>query len=82
MKRETDFFVQTAKEHGLDIRPEGIMPSIDEHNGLAEYEEITRSYVDYLWGVGAGGSIEEGLVLLWAMEKVCRFVLLSARLDT
>lgn len=46
------------------------MPVIDEHNGLGEYEEVTRAYVDLLWGTGAGGSVEEGLVLLWAMEKV------------
>lgn len=46
------------------------MPTIDEANGLGEYEEVTRAYVDLLWGVGAGGSVEEGLVLLWAMEKV------------
>ena len=45
------------------------MPVINEENGLGEYEVITRSYVDFLWGTGAGGSVEEGLVLLWAMEK-------------
>lgn len=74
VKRETDFFVQTASEHGLDIRPNGAMPVIDESNGLGEYEEVTRSYVDFLWATGAGGSIEEGLVLLWAMEKVCPYL--------
>jgi hypothetical protein len=47
------------------------MPIIDEINGMGEYEEVTRSYIDFLWGTGAGGSLEEGLVLLWAMEKVC-----------
>jgi hypothetical protein len=46
------------------------MPIINQENGLGEYEEITRAYVDFLWGTGAGGSVEEGLVLLWAMEKV------------
>ena len=71
VKRETDFFVQTAQEHGLDIRPNGLMPIIDESNGLGEYEEVTRAYCDFLWGTGAGGSVEEGLVLLWGMEKVC-----------
>jgi hypothetical protein len=70
VKRETDFFVETAKEHGLDIHPGGEMPVINLENGLGEYEEITRAYVDFLWGTGAGGSVEEGLVLLWAMEKV------------
>ena len=69
VKRETDFFVETAKEHGLDIHPGGSMPVINEENGLGEYEVITRAYVDFLWGTGAGGSVEEGLVLLWAMEK-------------
>jgi hypothetical protein len=46
------------------------MPIINQENGLGEYEEITRAYVDFLWGTGAGGRVEEGLVLLWAMEKV------------
>jgi hypothetical protein len=46
------------------------MPVIDPTNGLGEYEEVTRGYVDFLWGIGAGGSLEEGLVLLWGMEKV------------
>jgi hypothetical protein len=48
------------------------MPIINQENGLGEYEEITRAYVDFLWGTGAGGSVQEGLVLLWAMEKVSR----------
>lgn len=34
------------------------------------YGEVTRSYVDFLSATAAGGSIEDGLVLLWAMEKV------------
>jgi hypothetical protein len=64
--------VSTAKEHGLDLRsgPDGKMPVIDPTNGLGEYEQVTRGYVDFLWGIGAGGSLEEGLVLLWGMEKV------------
>lgn len=60
----------TAKEHGLDLMPEGVMPVIEPSNGLGEYDEVTRAYVDFLWGTGAGGSLEEGLVLLWGMEKV------------
>lgn len=64
--------MQTAKEHGLDLYSgsEGSLPIIDETNGLGEYEPTTRAYVDFLWGTGEGASVEEGLVLLWAMEKV------------
>lgn len=69
MKRETDFFVSTAKAHGLDVF------SPDANDGaegglLGEYNEITRAYVDFLHAVGGVGAVEEGLVLLWAMEIV------------
>ncbi|KJE02401.1 hypothetical protein I311_03798 [Cryptococcus gattii NT-10] len=67
VKRETDFFVSTAKAHGLDVF------SPDANDGaegglLGEYNEITRAYVDFLHAVGGVGAVEEGLVLLWAME--------------
>jgi hypothetical protein len=72
VKRETDFFVQTAKDHGLDLHPGGVMPAAsgEEDGLLGVYEPTTRAYVDFLWGTAAGGTIEDGLVLLWAMEKV------------
>ena len=37
---------------------------------LGEYNEITRAYVDFLHAVGGVGAVEEGFVLLWAMEIV------------
>lgn len=69
MKRETDFFVSTANAHGLDVF------SPDANDGaegglLGEYNEITRAYVDFLHAVGGVGAVEEGFVLLWAMEIV------------
>ena len=53
---------------------------------------VTRGYVDFMIATGATGSFLEGLVLLWATEKVRRFsiihfhliyhfVVLSRRLD-
>jgi hypothetical protein len=62
--RETEFFKQTADAYRLDL-----------HTGptdalLGSYEPLTKSYVDFLIATAAGGSLEEGLVVLWAMEKV------------
>jgi hypothetical protein len=92
--RETDFFVATAKEHGLEIHSQARAQAQDQapaqgqaqasegHSDsdeaslspnsslLGEYEPITKSYVDFLVATAAGGSVEEGLVLLWAMEQV------------
>jgi hypothetical protein len=94
--RETDFFVATAKEHGLEIHPQARAQAQDQAPAqgqaqasegasdrdsdgsslspssslLGEYEPITKSYVDFLVATAAGGSVEESLVLLWAMEQV------------
>lgn len=50
------------------------MPDVrgeDDRTGLlGEYEPVTRSYVDFLVATAAGRGVEEGLVALWAMEKV------------
>ncbi|WVQ83539.1 hypothetical protein IAT38_005680 [Cryptococcus sp. DSM 104549] len=73
--RETSFFVDTAREHGLDVfAPE--LVGAEGHGGrdgaegglLGEYGEVTRSYVDFLHAVGGVGSVQEGLVVLWGME--------------
>ncbi|KAK1920793.1 hypothetical protein DB88DRAFT_501073 [Papiliotrema laurentii] len=70
IKRETDFFVQTAQDHGLDLHPQGRMPDAPGPDGLlGPYTALTRSYVDFLGATAAMGSLEDGLVLLWAMEK-------------
>ena len=68
--REANFFIQTAKEHGLELHPNGVMPETKAGGLLGPYEEVTRSYIDFLWATAAGGSVEDGLVLLWAMEEV------------
>lgn len=74
MKRETGFFVQTAKEYGLELLVDGVLPPVSENGTgsglLSEYNQITKSYVEYLHAVAATGTLEEGLVVLWAMEKV------------
>jgi hypothetical protein len=62
--RETEFFKQTADAYGLDLHA-GPTDSL-----LGRYEPLTKSYVDFLIAIAAGGSLEEGLVVLWAMEKV------------
>ena len=36
---------------------------------MGGYEEVTRSYVDFLGGLTAGG-YEEGMAVLWCMEHV------------
>ncbi|WWC87521.1 uncharacterized protein L201_002411 [Kwoniella dendrophila CBS 6074] len=67
VKRETDFFLETASKYGL-----GVFDNKQNQNKdklLGEYNEITRSYVDFLHAIGGLGSIEEGLTLLWGMEK-------------
>lgn len=63
--RETKFFEDTAEKHGLALHTGPLDPL------LGKYEALTKSYVDFLIATAAGGSLEEGLVVLWAMEKVC-----------
>lgn len=46
------------------------MPAASGDSLLGVYDPTTRAYVDFLWGTAAGGTVEDGLVLLWAMEKV------------
>ncbi|WVQ94416.1 hypothetical protein IAU59_001495 [Kwoniella sp. CBS 9459] len=67
VKRETDFFLATAAEHGLAVF--GDSASRIDNELLGEYKEVTRGYVDFLHAIGGLGSIEEGFTLLWAMEK-------------
>ncbi|WVR04052.1 hypothetical protein IAU60_001051 [Kwoniella sp. DSM 27419] len=70
VKRETEFFLSTAEQHGLGVF-DG--PAVDTASSLlGEYNPITRSYVDFLHATGALASIEEAFTLLWAME-ICYF---------
>ena len=55
--REVDFFRQTAKRWGLDFER------------WKERKE-TRDYTAEMARVASSGRIEEGLLFLWAMEKV------------
>ncbi|OCF34586.1 hypothetical protein I316_03627 [Kwoniella heveanensis BCC8398] len=68
VKRETDFFLSTAAEHGLAVF-DSKFQSHAASGLLGEYKEVTRGYVDFLHAIGGLGSIEEGFTLLWAMEK-------------
>lgn len=66
---EIGFFEQTAAENGLflDFSPH----SNDSDEGLLGLlAPDTQAYINYMVSVGSTASFEEGLVLLWAMEKV------------
>ncbi|WVQ73902.1 hypothetical protein IAR50_003483 [Cryptococcus sp. DSM 104548] len=69
-KRETGFFVDTAKQHGLDVFSQEANDGAEEGGKglLGEYNEVTRAYVDFLQATGALGSVEEGFVVIWTME--------------
>ncbi|WVF66804.1 hypothetical protein IAT40_001546 [Kwoniella sp. CBS 6097] len=69
--RETDWFLSVAKDHGIDVfDPARREVDVEKHGLLGEYHPVTRGYIDYLQTIGALGSIEEGLVVLWASEKI------------
>lgn len=55
--RESDFFVDTAKKYGLKL------------DGWKE-RKATRDYTAEMIRIGAIANIREGLVFLWAMERV------------
>ena len=59
--REVGFFVETANKYGLDI------------TAWKERKE-TRDYTAEMIRVGALGRMEDALVFLWAMERVCTIV--------
>jgi len=54
---EAQFFLRTAEKYGLDL------------DCWAERKETT-AYVETMLRVASEGSLEEGLIFLWAMEKV------------
>jgi hypothetical protein len=55
--KEVEFFMTTARTHGLDL-------------GVWEEREGTREYVAEMARMADGENFGEGLVFLWAMEKV------------
>ena len=57
VRESFDFFVETAERFGLQL------------NGWRE-RRGTREYMDAMVAVATWGGLEEGLVFLWAMEKV------------
>ncbi len=54
---EAQFFLRTAEKYGLDL------------DCWAERKE-TKAYVETMLRVGSECTLEEGLIFLWAMEKV------------
>lgn len=56
---ESQFFLRTAEKYGLDL------------DRWAERDE-TKEYVETMLRIASEGTLEEGLVFLWAMEKVRR----------
>ncbi|TNY19705.1 hypothetical protein DMC30DRAFT_417647 [Rhodotorula diobovata] len=72
--REVGFFDSLSPRFGLDLaRRPGAQQAGSLQGGLMRVE--TKAYVDLLIATGAeanrnGGGMEEGLVLLWTMEKL------------
>ncbi|KAH7887027.1 heme oxygenase-like protein [Phlebopus sp. FC_14] len=63
--REVNFFEETAKKYGLNIG--GVEGQKDE---VWMVRKATRDYIAEMARVGALRTLEDGLVFLWAMEKV------------
>ena len=64
--RETSFFDDTAKAHGLSLEQQ---PKSGAVFGIMN--STTKAYVDFLGSMGKGEEgLAEGLVLLWGMEQV------------
>lgn len=57
--KETGFFKDTAVKWGLDME-------------AWEESKATRDYTAEMARISISGRLEDGLVFLWAMEKVCR----------
>ncbi|PWN34421.1 heme oxygenase-like protein [Meira miltonrushii] len=81
--REVGFFEQVAKDNGLDLaaksKPTAAQNEVDSHPqtspgsslvDLGLLNNITRGYIDFMVSTASRGTFEEGLVLLWAMEKM------------
>ncbi|BGP16273.1 hypothetical protein JCM10213_007717 [Rhodosporidiobolus nylandii] len=73
--REVTFFDSLGPRFGLDLSR--APPASDGEGKLqgSRLKPLTKAYVDLLIATGAeagrsGGGVEEGLVLLWAMEKI------------
>ncbi|GAA6019922.1 hypothetical protein JCM10207_003338 [Rhodosporidiobolus poonsookiae] len=73
--REVSFFDSLGPKYGLDL---SFAPPAAEGEGRLvgrRLKPATKAYVDLLIATGAeanrnGGGVAEGLVLLWAMEKI------------
>ena len=73
IQAEVDLFIGTAKDNNLELFVDGQLPpsnTAQDDGLLGPYESATRSYVEFMITTAATGTIEEGLSLLWAMEKV------------
>ncbi|GAA5984715.1 hypothetical protein JCM11641_002161 [Rhodosporidiobolus odoratus] len=74
MSREVFFFDSLGPKYGLDLSrspPEGTDGKLQGKS----LKPATKAYIDTLLATGAeagrnGGGVEEGMVLLWAMEKI------------
>ncbi|WWC68995.1 uncharacterized protein I206_102931 [Kwoniella pini CBS 10737] len=78
--RETDWFLSVAKEYGLEVFNSEIREKeLHKYGLLGEYNSITRGYIDYLQVIGSLGSIEEGILVLWASEKIYNSAWLYAK---
>jgi len=69
IEREQMFFEEVAAKHELSLETPPFGP---ENAAITLIHPNTKSYVDFMAATGAIGSLEEGLVLLWATEQ-CYF---------
>ena len=64
---EVEFFKKTAQDNGLDIMRQ-------RKNGFSVENDltgpVTKAYTDFMISTAATGSLIDGLVVLWATEKV------------
>ena len=65
--REIEFFRKTARENELDVM-KGPRIGLSVEDDLTG--SITKGYTDFMISTAATGSLSDGLVLLWATEKV------------
>lgn len=82
--REVGFFENVAEENGLNLStkplPNQAQKEVLKGEQSSEVDDsivdlgllnsITRGYIDFMVSVASRGTFEEGLVLLWAMEKM------------
>lgn len=68
--REIHFFEDTAQSHDISLETHTSGLSEESTALLGLLAPNTKAYIDFMLSVASTGTFEEGLVLLWAMEKL------------